>query len=387
MSLYEKSFLWTWDTRMNWIKDKSEIPRKMASPDSVIPYYGNEKLFLENYMRLIDLMKELDIPYVLIWGLLRDSHGGVDAAIKICEYAHEKNVKIIAGIGTQGYGGVYYEGKHKFNSSNWLAKHPELSEDAVLVQQNAVVELRGKSLCPSRPENIEWLLNGIEWLIKTIPIDGLYLENGDYINCACKVCNERRKNIKDIYDIYFRSLTISYQPIIDYIEENYPDIPVINTLYSGFNEKFLRDHSGLFSLSKYENTFNLWTLTNTSKQEEWEKNISFKNDNNLAYFHYFSTANNSHKMLFAKEIYENFVKLSKLRFKGVAIYGEESADSIVGLANYFTFAECIKNTDIDFAKFMQTILPEKLINYGFATDSIYKELNKNKEIHFGCRGI
>ena len=387
MSLQEMSFLWTWDTRMDWCGDKAPIPEKMASPDATIPYYGNEKSFIDNYRRLVDFMSDVGLKHVLIWGLLRDSHGGVNAAIEICEYARAKNVGIIAGIGTQGYGGVYYDGEHEFNSSCWLAKHPELREDAVQISQNASIALRGKAICPSNPANIEWLTRGLEWLIETVPVDGLYLENGDYINCACETCNRRRREISDIYDIYFRSLTLSYQPVIDFIRENHPDIPVINTLYTGFNKKFIQDHSGLFKLASYDNVYNMWTMTNTTKKENWEKGISFINDSNIGYYHYFSTANNSQRMTFANEIYHNFKKMNDLNFKGVSIYGEVSANSIVGLINYITFAECIEHSDYDYDEFISTTLPECIAGYGFDIDVVMKELLKVNKIHFGSCGL
>lgn len=359
MSLSEKSFLWTWDTRMNWTKEEFEIPKKMASCDQIMPYFGNKELFLDNYKRLIDFMGQVNIPHLIIWGLLRDNHGGVDAAIKLCEYAHDHNVKIISGIGTQGYGGVFYEGQHEFNALCWIDQHPELAENTVLIKHNSIIELRGKALCPSKQQNIEWLNRGIDWLIKTIPIDGINLENGDYINCPCKECNRRRSEVNDIYDIYFRSLSLSYQPIIDFVIENHPHIYVVNSLYTGFHQKFIDDHAGLFSLSKHDNTCNSWTLTQMSKETDWDKGIVFPNDHNQAYFHYFSTANNSQQTFFGKQIHNNFQKLSKLNFNGAGIYGEESADSIIGLANYLFFAECIKDCNVDYHYLLNELLPNK----------------------------
>ena len=372
---------------MRWAETTSEIPNKMASPDATIPYYGNKILFIENYTRLIDFMSEIGLEYLLIWGLLRDSHGGVDAAIKICEHAHDKKVKIIAGIGTQGYGGIYYEGNHEFNSSTWIAKHPELSENTVQISQNATINLRGKEICPSNPRNIDWLTRGVEWLLTSVPVDGLYLENGDYINCACPICNKKRMEVEDICEIYFRSLTISYQPVLDFVRKHHPDIFVINTLYSGFNKKFLQDHSGLFKLSQFDNTYNMWTLTNTSKKENWEKGIEFDNNNNIGYFHYFSSANNSHQMNFAQRICENFNKLTALKFKGAAIYGEEPANSIVALINYITFAKCVNDSSFDSQFFLKKELSERVSDYGFDIDLVHKELDTIKDIHFGSQGL
>ena len=372
---------------MNWVKKRRQIPRQMAVPGEVFPYYGDKSLFLDNYKALIDFCAETAIPYILIWGFLRDSHGGVDTSIELCNYAHQNNIKIIAGVGTQGYGGVYYDGNNEFNSACWLTKHPELTGDAVLVQQNAIIEVRGKCLCPSHPKNREWLCKGVEWLLNTIPVDGVDLENGDYISCACSECNKRRTNIKDIYDLYFRSITLSYQPIIEFITQNYPDIFIINTLYTGFTHKFLENHSGLFSLADHKNTYNLWTLTNLVKQSGWDIEINMQNKNNLAYLHYFSSANNSQQTIFVKEIYEILHKLGNLDFKGAAIYGEESAYSEVGLLNYLTFAECIKTPNHNYDYLINELLPLALKKYGTEMNLTADIFNDNNQTHIASRGI
>jgi len=62
---------------------------------------------------------------VIIFGLLRDRHGGESAANELCAYAHDRGVKVIAGVGTSWYGGPYYEGAHPYNVRCYLTQHPE----------------------------------------------------------------------------------------------------------------------------------------------------------------------------------------------------------------------------------------------------------------------
>ena len=63
---------------------------------------------------------------MILWGFLRDTHGGVEASKELCRYASRRGVRILPGVGTSGYAGYYYEGKNEFNADTWLARHPEL---------------------------------------------------------------------------------------------------------------------------------------------------------------------------------------------------------------------------------------------------------------------
>ena len=67
------------------------------------------------------------IPAVVVYGMFRDSHGGVEAAQALCRYANERGVRILPGVAINAYGGIYREGDHPFNLATWLRKHPELS--------------------------------------------------------------------------------------------------------------------------------------------------------------------------------------------------------------------------------------------------------------------
>ena len=80
-------------------------------------------------------------------------------------------MRILPGVAINAYGGVYWEGDHPFNLATWLRKHPELSArmergvgfqiedlDFPLNFPRSDYTVSG---CPSRPENQQWMADGI----------------------------------------------------------------------------------------------------------------------------------------------------------------------------------------------------------------------------------
>ena len=51
---------------------------------------------------------------------LRDCHGGLESAKRLCDVATKQNVRLLCGVGLNAYGGVYYEG----NSPYSLERYP-----------------------------------------------------------------------------------------------------------------------------------------------------------------------------------------------------------------------------------------------------------------------
>jgi len=122
-----------------------------------IPSKGKEN-FLHDYQKAIDFMAEHGFNGIIVWGFLRDSHGGVEAARQLCDYGREKNVRIILGVGINSYGGFYYQGDHESNLNRWFAEHPDLR----------AIDAKGRPLekvvaCPSKRETQDWHRQGMEW--------------------------------------------------------------------------------------------------------------------------------------------------------------------------------------------------------------------------------
>lgn len=174
-------FLWTWDHSMDWAPLADGLQEWGCFND----YTRKPEDFLEDYKRAIDFFGPLGFTGIIVYGLFRDAHGGVDAAKELCRYARRKGTKIIAGVGINAYGGIYWEGKHEFNLPHWLEEHPELAA----VGASSVPLLR--MACPSKKENAEWHRRAIQWLCETVDIGGINFESGDYGLCRCEACQER----------------------------------------------------------------------------------------------------------------------------------------------------------------------------------------------------
>lgn len=190
------SILWTWDGRMSWGAYPNH--HNITDPDT----------YLQNYTNLIDFMAAHGIAAVVIWGFLRESHGGVDTARRLCDHAAAKGVRIIPGVGVRSYGGFCYEsGRERVDgeAARWsldqlLLARPEWRA----VQADGSVRwwshINGDlapaqhcDACPSRLELRDWYLEGLDWLYRTFAIGGVWLEMGDNgLICQCPSCLARR---------------------------------------------------------------------------------------------------------------------------------------------------------------------------------------------------
>ncbi|MCB1487924.1 MAG: hypothetical protein KDJ88_10760, partial [Bauldia sp.] len=114
---------WTWDHSTNW-----ELSQVGVQEIGVFnPYSKPPGGFLADYKRLVDFCSRNRIAAIVIYGFLRDTHGGIAAAQELCRYATERGVRILPGIAIGAYGGVYWEGDHKYNLSTWLKANPQFA--------------------------------------------------------------------------------------------------------------------------------------------------------------------------------------------------------------------------------------------------------------------
>ena len=191
---------WTWDHSTNW--ELSQIGQQEIGVFN--PYSKPPTGFHADYRRLIDYCSRNRIAAIVIYGFLRDSHGGVEGAKALCRYANERGVRIIPGIAIGAYGGVYWEGDHPYNLSTWLKKNPQF---AAKMEKGVGFQLEDLSFplnfprsdytvsaCPSAPETIEWMEEAVAWLAETFEIGGINIESGDYGVCGCDRCVARRAN-------------------------------------------------------------------------------------------------------------------------------------------------------------------------------------------------
>jgi len=191
---------WTWDHSTNW--ELSQIGQQEIGVFN--PYQKPPGGFLADYTRLVDFCSRERIGGIVIYGFLRDSHGGIEAAQALCRYANERGVRIIPGIAIGAYGGVYWEGKHRYNLSTWLKANPQhaakISKDIGFQIADLAFPLNFPhsdytvAACPSAPETIDWMEEAVAWLTETFEIGGINIESGDYGVCDCERCTARRAN-------------------------------------------------------------------------------------------------------------------------------------------------------------------------------------------------
>lgn len=191
---------WTWDHSTNW--ELSQIGHQEIGVFN--PYGKPPGGFLADYKRCIDFCSKNRISAIVIYGFLRDSHGGVEAGQDLCRYANERGVRIIPGIAIGSYGGIYWEGESPWNLATWLKDNPQHAASLERGVGFQIADLAFPlnfpksdytlSACPSAPETIRWMEDGVAWLCETFDIGGINIEAGDYGVCGCERCTLRRNN-------------------------------------------------------------------------------------------------------------------------------------------------------------------------------------------------
>ena len=198
---------WTWDHSTEWA-----LNRPGAHTHGSCNEYGRStEAFLQDYTALLRWCGRHKIDAVVVWGLLRDGHGGLESAKRLCDVAAKENVRLLCGVGLNAYGGVYYEGNSPHNLERHLESHPELSAvDADGNQLSFNVDGNGTKVpittkgqpgprgfyqaCPSRPENQDFMAESLAWLFKNLPLGGVQMETGDTGVCQCRLCRDRRQH-------------------------------------------------------------------------------------------------------------------------------------------------------------------------------------------------
>ena len=81
---------WTWDHSTEWA-----LNRPGAHTHGSCNEYGRSTdSFVQDYTALLRWCGRHHIDAVVVWGLLRDSHGGLEAAKRLCDVAAKENVRL-----------------------------------------------------------------------------------------------------------------------------------------------------------------------------------------------------------------------------------------------------------------------------------------------------
>lgn len=126
--MIKNRFFWSWDHSTNWCLNTPGEQNCGVSNG----YAKNPDMFEHDYKRAIDWCADHKMTAHGIVGMLRDRHGGVDAARRVCAYARERGTLVYIIAGLFAYGGIYYEGDHKYSLEKFFEKNPE----AIAIRKN-----------------------------------------------------------------------------------------------------------------------------------------------------------------------------------------------------------------------------------------------------------
>jgi hypothetical protein len=224
-----RNYYWTWDHSTNWWL-QSEGQQETGCNNL---YTKSADDFVRDYKLLVDHCVRTRVGGIVIWGFVRDAHGGVAASQEVCNYAADRGVRILPGVGTSVYGGVYYvsdqaadAATHPLTAKSFVRDHPQ----AGMIEQDDKVSTLYP--CPTHPATIAWLKECAAWLFGTFRIGGVNLEHGDFVVCHCERCSTARRGQRQA--AYFSTMQLANQPFMDEALRLRPDAWITYATYTGF---------------------------------------------------------------------------------------------------------------------------------------------------------
>ncbi len=304
-------WLWTWDNRMDW-----------GGPGKPVTIMGGgishkkPEAYLIDYKRCVDFMADHKFNGLIIWGFLRDHNGGVEAAKELSRYAHRRGVRILPGVGTSGYAGYYYEGKHPFNADTWLKEHPDLRA----IEKNGHPH---NAPCPSKKANQDWLDRGAEWLFKEFQVGGVNLEMGDFFVCYCDDCKKARSAIASSEPDYYKDMAISHRVTLKTMRRLAPDAWLSYATYTGYSAAMVSSPPKFLSMIP-DDSICQWTLTTMARS--WPATVRPMARHNIGYLHWCNSSTHTEDDFYLDEIRRICLQSAQAGIEGLNTYGELSDD-------------------------------------------------------------
>lgn len=237
---------WTWDNSMVWGEN---VPGAQTSGIGNA-YTMPADWFVRGYRRSVDWCAAHGVDAVGIVGLLRDCHGGIDSARRICGYAREKGVRVYLISGLYTYGGVYYEGESKWSMIRFFREHPECvgrqsdGQPLQYCQKGHHGDVRDVVGCPSSDLLNRYILDSLEWVFKAIPeLGGIQMETGDTRVCWCDRCRARRGDKAIEEGMSVEDMMAMYPAAVDAVRAASPDAWIMCETYHHFNDEPCRAFS------------------------------------------------------------------------------------------------------------------------------------------------
>ncbi|MGD8239401.1 MAG: hypothetical protein PVH68_12660 [Armatimonadota bacterium] len=341
---------YTWDHSTNW--DLSQPGARVSGCHE--PYEKPPEAFIEDYTRLVDFMSGLGLNHLIIWGALRDSHGGAPALRRLVEYGRRNGVRVAPGVGLSCYGGVYYEGDHEFSLVHLLAEQPELA--ALDAEGNPMLgggNPRRSVACPRHPKMVEWNAVAMRWLMQEVAPDAIHYETGDYGVCHCDRCQsagsrDRRDSLEDMAEVL--------PPIVAEVRGHKGDCWLSYNHYTGYTRRMM-EQPPAFARAIPDDVICKWGVSwmlapelqrdrrGWDKPEPMEPNIHPPTATNMAHIH-FATGwwgCSPRGTLEVSRLFDSIPLIEQVGFQGICTHGEDSSLVPASELNYHVYAALAEN--------------------------------------------
>ena len=314
-----KVLLWCWDARMTWDDEPDAILTKMAASEQRFPYPKRPESFQTGFRRLVDYCAKNGIFGIIIWGFLREAHGGVTAAADLCKYASDRGVAILPGAGLCAYGGYFFEGDHPYNLESYLRAHPERASRAF--EEGGKREV-APVLDPSLEANRQWWIEGLEWMLDTFEIGGIDYEMGDFIVNPSPKAVAARQALGFEADGNILDTVVATQELMRRALELKPEGVFINSTYRGLHQiKGFPKMPFLDALPP--ETVWQYTLRNMVSRHEFpDAFLEMPRHRPYGYLHWFNASTGTIDRDYTADIARVFPGLCRLGFAFAGTYGE-----------------------------------------------------------------
>ncbi len=314
--------LWCWDSRMTWDDEPGRILTRMAVSEQKFAYPKRPESFLVGFKRMVDYCERIGVRGIIVWGFLRDSHGGIPAAAELCRYAADHGVAILPGVGVGSYGGFYYDGEHPFNLDTYLRQHPERAS-------RALEEHHGREvypvLDPALEANQRWWRDGTEWMLEQFQIGGINFEMGDFIVNQSPGAAAARAALGIDADDNIKDMILATAGVLEHAHRIRPDGIFINATYRGLED--IRNYMAMpYVGAVHTRTVWQYNLRETIKREGFPEAFLGAPDHRAhAYLHWFNASTNTAGEDYTDLIGRVYPALRRLGFEFAGTYGEISA--------------------------------------------------------------
>ena len=344
---------YTWDHSTNW--DLTQPGARVGGCHE--PYEKPPEAFIEDYTRLIDCMAALGLNHLIIWGALRDAHGGVPALRRLIDYGLANGVRVAPGVGVACYGGVYYEGDHEFSLVRLLQEQPELAAvDETGAPRIDPTNPRRSVACPRKKEVFDWMLRSMRWLMEEVQPPAIHFETGDYGVCACKACAQRgprdgRASDDDLAEVL--------PPLVAEVRSCSTDCWLSYNHYVGYTRQMV-ENPPAFAREIPDDVICKWGVSWMLAPElapgegtPWEPvepmspQVRPPTASSMAHLH-FGTGwwgCSPRGTLEIARFFETVPLLREVGFDGICTHGEESAMSPPAELNYHVYAALARNAE------------------------------------------